>query len=167
MKQYEERLDLEKRLRRAQMQYEDRLCQVENQNRNIAIIRKRHEMIEKEETDCLAHLNDDLEYYRIIKENCEKELGEFHSKHMPQILPEAQPIIEPLIELSPDTEEAKNNFMKKQIDLLNEDADVNIEGLKQCPVCQEYFTPGGAWKSHTKACLRKYLAKIDEENGGD
>ena len=173
MKDYEKRIYLEKRLRWAEHEYGKYANAVENQKNNIAVIKKRHEIIEKEQALILANSEDDkAQFFGIMKE-CKRQLKSHKApkKKIPQKKAPPPPPKEPvLLPKKPEIEEIAVEIAEHQESTITqikeavnaEHKKVVVEGKTQCPECIAqgvppgdcWYTRGGAFASHYKSHFR-------------
>lgn len=171
MKAYEERIVLERKLKHAEYNFKKLNSKVENQKRNIGILKQRHSMIETEEASLLQNLEGDKAIFFDVMKECKKRLKTFKNRGKPEPKPEPVPekipehIItpkkpDPIVEIIKDTmEDITEKIEQEQIEVIQEiKAAINgdhvdiVEGNKvRCPECLNMYTKGGAFASHYKS----------------
>lgn len=131
---------------------------------DLNVIQTRFEKAKKEYNDNTKDLqNARTETLKKIK-NLEfklKKVGKVED--LPEVPKKEEPILLPketLIEESPKTPLAEAKFTKKQINQVAEELQEVIDeldpanaGKMLCPECGNYYTKGGAFIAHYKACL--------------
>lgn len=169
MKDYEKRRKLEAQLLHAEYNFKKLNNNVENQKKNIAILKKRHSMIELEEVTTLQHFEDDKALFFDVMKDCKKRLKTFKNRGKPKPKPpKPEPVLlpkkEPISTASQDNLDLENTIHEGQKSILQEIKDtieddiqeIIVEGKVKCPECAEhgveaYFTKGGAFASHYKS----------------
>jgi len=177
MKAYEERIMLEGKLKHAEYNFKKLNSKVENQKRNIALVKQRHTMIEAEELSLLQNLEDDKAIFFDVLKETKKRLKTFKNKGKakpkpkpkePEKVPEPEPLPEVVILPKKDEiaeivkesmEEITEKIEQEQVEVIKEiktaisaDNMEIVEGNKvRCPECLQMYTKGGAFAAHYKS----------------
>jgi hypothetical protein len=167
MKAYEKRIMLEGKLKHAEYNFTKLNSKVENQKRNIAILKQRHSMIETEEASLLQNLEDDKAIFFDIMKECKKQLKAFKNKG--KVIPIPEPIPEPIIvpkesdiiegiiketmaDITEKIEQEQVEVIREVKAAISSDNLEIVEGNKvRCPECLSMYTKGGAFASHYKS----------------